>query len=125
MQAAWSHLLDDDFVHAWKYGMVVTCAVTFVDVFTLGYLLTQRITQRSQSSYIYYYNICTDSKHLEFFLLQFGIRDSYSPRCLAPNTRLEWLGHPIGGKAIQDLLIDISAVPTNVSTPSVVTGAGF
>jgi hypothetical protein len=25
MHAAWKHLLDDDFVHAYTYGIVITC----------------------------------------------------------------------------------------------------
>jgi len=25
MQAVWRHLLDDDFIHAYKFGIVVTC----------------------------------------------------------------------------------------------------
>ncbi|KAL1658479.1 hypothetical protein GGF50DRAFT_67162 [Schizophyllum commune] len=131
MHAVWDTLLDEEFVHAYKYGMVIRCLDG----------VERRVYPR----------IFTYSADYPEKVLLASIRDGGScpcPRCLVHKSKLDQLGlrrdmatrvnaartylshavsvarraiyefaHPIGGTLVQTLLKPFSAVPTENAFP--------
>lgn len=150
MQAVWKYMLDDDFIHAMKYGIVVMCHDG----------VERRIYPR-----IFTYSADYPEKSVFFFVaalvvtscrvLLATIRDNGlcpCPRCLTPKTKLDrmgcrWdvdfrlksirrylidkvqqarrivygLGQAVAGAGVDGVLKETSSVPTIVSALSSIT----
>lgn len=93
MHAIWKFLLDDDFVHAYKYGMVIKCADG------VDRRIYPRIITYSADYPEKYYFVAHDNSHLlnstDFRVLLATIRDQGicpCPRCLMPKARFDRMG---------------------------------
>src|ERR1700743_3217315 len=93
IQAVWKYLLDDNFIHAMKYGVVVVCHDGVSHQIYHVYLLILLITQRSEASL---FRDCPFNLSLtKSRVLLATIRDNGlcpRPRCLMPKTHLDQMG---------------------------------
>ncbi|KAF5382541.1 hypothetical protein D9615_002821 [Tricholomella constricta] len=112
MHAVWAFLLDDDFIHAYKYGMVIMCLDgierrVYPRLFTYSADYPEKVllaTMRDKG--LYRLGLARDGA------VRVKLREFMKDKVVLARHFIYELGHSITGIRVEELLKEISAVPT-------------